>query len=188
MINRGGEKIWPVEIESVLLAHPAIAQAVSFSIPDVRLGEEVGAAVVLRPGASVGKADILDFAAARLADFKLPRHLVIVADIPKGPTGKLQRVGLAQTLGLVSDVVPRRGAQRVPPRNEVERRLVAIGATSSSTTLSAFTITFWTWAATLCWQRWLSHASATSSASTCCCAKCSSRTCGATRNRGRATD
>jgi len=83
-----------------LMDHPAIAQCVTFAIPHEKLGEEVGAAVVLREGASATEQEIRAFAATRLADFKVPRKVVILPEIPKGPTGKLQRIGLAQRLGL----------------------------------------------------------------------------------------
>ncbi len=100
IINRGGEKISPLEVDGVLMDHPAVAQVVTFAIPHPKLGEEVGAAVVLREGAVVTEAEIRAFAATRMADFKVPRRVVILEEIPKGATGKLQRIGLAQKLGL----------------------------------------------------------------------------------------
>ena len=100
IINRGGEKISPREIDEVLLAHPDVAQAVAFAVPHAALGEEVAAAVVLRPGATAAPRDIRAHAAARVAPFKVPRTVLIVDEIPKGPTGKLQRIGLAAKLGL----------------------------------------------------------------------------------------
>ena len=75
-------------------------QAVTFAMPHDRLGEEVAAAIVLRDGATADERDIRDFAAARLAAFKVPRKVLIVDEIPKGPTGKLQRIGLADKLGV----------------------------------------------------------------------------------------
>ena len=100
IINRGGEKITPREIDEVLMDHPAIAQALAFAMPHDKLGEEVAAAVVLREGLSATERELRDFVAGRLADFKVPRRIVVLAEIPKGPTGKLQRIGLAQRLGL----------------------------------------------------------------------------------------
>jgi acyl-CoA synthetase (AMP-forming)/AMP-acid ligase II len=100
IINRGGEKISPREIDEVLLAHPAIAEAMAFSVPHGTLGEDVGAAIVLREGFQAGGMEIREFAAARLADFKVPRKIVFLAELPKGPTGKPQRIGLAERLGL----------------------------------------------------------------------------------------
>jgi acyl-CoA synthetase (AMP-forming)/AMP-acid ligase II len=100
IINRGGEKISPREVDEVLMDHPAIAQVVTFAVPHDKLGEEVGAAIVLREGAEAADSEIRKFAAERLADFKVPRRIVILEEIPKGATGKLQRIGLAQKLGL----------------------------------------------------------------------------------------
>lgn len=100
IINRGGEKISPLEVDGVLMDHPAIVQVVTFAVPHPKLGEEVGAAVVLREGHQATEREIRDFAAARMADFKVPRHVVILTEIPKGATGKLQRIGLAEKLGL----------------------------------------------------------------------------------------
>ena len=101
IINRGGEKISPREVDDALMDHPAIEQVVTFAMPHDKLGEEVAAAVVLREGAEAEAREIRRFAADRLADFKVPRKIVFVAEIPKGATGKLQRIGLAEKLGLV---------------------------------------------------------------------------------------
>lgn len=100
IINRGGEKVSPKEVDEILMDHPSIAQVVTFGIPHEKLGEEVGAAVVLREGQSVTEEDIRRFAKTRLADFKVPKTVLILDEIPKGATGKLQRIGLAQKLGL----------------------------------------------------------------------------------------
>jgi acyl-CoA synthetase (AMP-forming)/AMP-acid ligase II len=100
IINRGGEKISPLEVDGVLMDHPAVQQVVTFAIAHPKLGEEVGAAVVLRDGHSATEQEIRSFAATRMADFKVPRRIVILDDIPKGATGKLQRIGLAEKLGL----------------------------------------------------------------------------------------
>ncbi|CDX59314.1 4-coumarate--CoA ligase-like 10 [Mesorhizobium plurifarium] len=100
IINRGGEKISPLEVDDVLMDHPAVAQVVTFAMPHDKLGEEVASAVVLREGQSASEADIRGFASTRLADFKVPRKVVILDEIPKGATGKLQRIGLAAKLGL----------------------------------------------------------------------------------------
>ncbi len=102
IINRGGEKISPLEVDGVLMDHPAIAQVVAFAMPHPKLGEEVAAAVVLREGHTATEREIRDFAASRMADFKVPRRVVILAEIPKGATGKLQRIGLAEKLGLAA--------------------------------------------------------------------------------------
>jgi acyl-CoA synthetase (AMP-forming)/AMP-acid ligase II len=103
IINRGGEKISPLEVDTILMDHPAVAQVVTFAIPHPKLGEEVGAVVVLRDGFEAGERDIRAFAAERLADFKVPRRVLFVDEIPKGATGKMQRVGLAEKLGLAAE-------------------------------------------------------------------------------------
>ena len=100
IINRGGEKISPREVDEILMEHPAVHQCVCFAMPHQMLGEEVAAAIVLRQGAEATDQDLRRFAAERLADFKVPRKILILSEIPVGPTGKLQRIGLAQKLGL----------------------------------------------------------------------------------------
>jgi acyl-CoA synthetase (AMP-forming)/AMP-acid ligase II len=100
IINRGGEKIAPREVDDVLMDHPAVAQVVTFGMPHEKLGEDVAAAVVLKEGQSVTEPELREFVATRLADFKVPRKILFLAEIPKGATGKLQRIGLAQKLGL----------------------------------------------------------------------------------------
>ena len=101
IINRGGEKISPREIDEVLMDHDAIAQVVTFALPHDKLGEDVAAIVVLREGAEADERAIRDFAASRLASFKVPRKILFMDEIPKGATGKLQRIGLAEKLGIV---------------------------------------------------------------------------------------
>jgi len=97
LINRGGEKISPREIDEVLESHPAVAEAVCFGVPHPTWGEEVAAAVVLSAPAT--EKELLAFCRQRLADFKVPKRLFIVESIPKGPTGKAQRRSLAGQLG-----------------------------------------------------------------------------------------
>jgi acyl-CoA synthetase (AMP-forming)/AMP-acid ligase II len=101
IINRGGEKVSPREVEEALLTHPAVSQAVAFAMPDARLGEEVAAAVILADGAEAGEKSLREAAARLLAGFKVPRKIVVVEAFPLGPTGKVQRIGLAGRLGLV---------------------------------------------------------------------------------------
>ena len=98
MINRGGENIAPREIDDVLAEHPAVAQAVTFAVPHPSLGEDVAAAIVLKEGVGATPSDIRGFAAEKLAEFKVPRQIIFLDEIPKGPTGKLQRIGLADKL------------------------------------------------------------------------------------------
>ncbi|MCW5978751.1 MAG: amino acid adenylation domain-containing protein [Bryobacteraceae bacterium] len=102
VINRGGEKISPREVEEVLLDHPAVAEAAVFPLPHPTLGEGVGTAVVLRRGAVAAEAELRRFVAARLAAFKAPQRVALVDRIPTGPTGKLERLRLGATLGLQS--------------------------------------------------------------------------------------
>ena len=94
LINRGGEKITPLEIDAALLCHPAVAEAATFAVPDAKYGEEVHAAVVLKADATVGM--LLAHCRERLAEFKLPKVVHLVAELPKGPTGKVQRRHLAE--------------------------------------------------------------------------------------------
>lgn len=100
IINRGGEKISPREVDDVLMDHPAVQEVVTFAMPDKKLGEEIAAAVVLREGIDATAQDIRKFARTRLAKFKVPRKILFLDEIPKGATGKLQRIGLADKLGL----------------------------------------------------------------------------------------
>jgi len=100
IINRGGEKISPREVDDILMDHAAVQQVVTFAMPHKSLGEDVAAAVVLREGETADEASIRAFAAEHLASFKVPRKILILDEIPKGATGKLQRIGLAEKLGL----------------------------------------------------------------------------------------
>ena len=98
MIIRGGENIYPREIDEVLYQHPAVAAAAAVGVPDALYGEEVAAVVVLKPGANATQQEIIDYCKARLADYKCPKTVHFVADIPKGPTGKLLKRELAKML------------------------------------------------------------------------------------------
>ena len=98
LINRGGEKIAPREIDEVLLACPQVRQAVAFAVPHPTLGEDIAAAVVLKDGAAVSEAALRELALEKLPAFKVPSRLVFVTDIPTGPTGKIQRLGMAERL------------------------------------------------------------------------------------------
>jgi oxalate---CoA ligase len=100
IINRGGEKVSPREVDEVLLEHPDVAQAVTFAVPDPVLGEAVAAAVVVREGTSPSVHELRSWVAGRVASFKVPAGVVLLDEIPTGPTGKLQRIGLAERLGI----------------------------------------------------------------------------------------
>ena len=122
IINRGGEKIAPREIDEVLMAHPAVAQAVTFAVPHTTLGEDVAVALVLREDMSATEKEMREFALTRLAHFKVPSQVLFVDEIPKGPTGKLQRIGLAEKLS------SKLKAEYVAPRDSAETTLANIWA------------------------------------------------------------
>jgi acyl-CoA synthetase (AMP-forming)/AMP-acid ligase II/acyl carrier protein len=121
IINRGGEKIVPQEIDEVLLEHPAVLEAVTFSVPHPTLGEDVASAVVLRQPSMATQNDIRHFVIGRVADFKVPGQVLVVSELPKTPTGKLQRVGLATKFGLAHLADAPRAL--VAPRTPLERML-----------------------------------------------------------------
>jgi long-chain acyl-CoA synthetase len=91
MIIRGGYNVYPREIEEVLHEHPAVAEAAVIGIPHPELGEEVGAAIALKPGATATPEELRAFAKERVAAYKYPRHVWLVDELPKGPTGKILR-------------------------------------------------------------------------------------------------
>jgi len=100
IINTGGEKVAPLEVDAVLMEHPGVAQAVCFAVPDDSLGEHVGAAIVAKPGSGLTASQLRTFASERLVKFKVPRTVVLLDTIPVGPTGKFQRTIMARQLGL----------------------------------------------------------------------------------------
>lgn len=118
MINRGGLKIAPREIDEVLMGHPDVMQAVAFATPHSSLGEDVAAAVVLRGESDANEAELRTFAFSHLADYKVPSRIVIVESIPKGPTGKLQRIGLSEQLASALRT------EFAVPKNDMEKALV----------------------------------------------------------------
>jgi len=126
MINRGGEKITPREIDEVLLEHPAVVEAVTFAVPHPTLGEDVAAAIVLRPHAKATTKDIRQFAMERLAEFKVPRQVLFLKELPKSATGKVRRIGLAAKLGLTGGVATPQAF--VAPRTPLENVLAGIWA------------------------------------------------------------
>jgi acyl-CoA synthetase (AMP-forming)/AMP-acid ligase II len=91
LVNRGGEKISPIEVDSVLLSHPDVAQAVAFGVPDEKYGEEIHCAVIPRDGVAMGEEEVVAFCRRNLAGFKVPKKVYIAADLPKTATGKIQR-------------------------------------------------------------------------------------------------
>ena len=99
MINRGGEKVIPRRVDEALLQHPSVEQALAFAVPHPTLYEDLAAAVVLRPGAVADEQDLRRHAFALLAPHEVPSRIVLLPDLPRGATGKLQRIGLAEKLG-----------------------------------------------------------------------------------------
>jgi len=128
IINRGGEKIAPREIDEALLRHQAVAQAVAFAAPHASLGETVAAAVVLRPGAAATEAELRRFAAQALSAFKVPERILFPPEIPKGPTGKVQRIGLAEKLQVGILGAKTSSQEYVAPDTELETRMAGLFA------------------------------------------------------------
>jgi len=120
IVNRGGEKISPREVDEALLEHPDVLQAVAFATPHPTLGEDLAAAVVLRDGAQADEFGLRTFLSARLVDFKVPSSIVFVDAIPKGATGKVQRTSLHEKLAHLFN------KSFVAPRNDIERSLALI--------------------------------------------------------------
>jgi acyl-CoA synthetase (AMP-forming)/AMP-acid ligase II len=99
MVNRGGENVYCVEVENALSAHPSVFEVAVVGVPDKMMGEKVGAAVVLKPGASLEAADIIKFAKDHLADFKVPQYLVLRSEtLPRNPGGKILKKQLREGL------------------------------------------------------------------------------------------
>ncbi|MDC0093985.1 acyl--CoA ligase [Alphaproteobacteria bacterium] len=100
IINRGGEKVSPLEIDNVLMEHEAIEQVVTFGVKDKLFGETIGVALVLKDGFQCTESELKEYARQHLADFKIPKYICFLEEIPKGATGKMQRIGLANKLNL----------------------------------------------------------------------------------------
>ena len=100
IINKGGEKISPQEVDEALMKHEAVFQAVCFSVKHEKLGEDIAAAVVLKEGTTIEDRELKDHLSKSITTFKIPRQILILDEIPKGNTGKIQRIGLAKKLGL----------------------------------------------------------------------------------------
>jgi long-chain acyl-CoA synthetase len=98
MIIRGGENIYPREIDELLYQHPSVSIAATVGVPDELYGEEVAAFVVLKDGASATEQELIEHCRAHLADFKCPKMIKFVADVPKGPTGKVLKRELARLI------------------------------------------------------------------------------------------
>lgn len=120
IVNRGGEKISPREIDETLLMHPEIIEAVAFAVPHNTLGEDIAVAVIVKQGSSLTLAEIREFAFQHLSDSKVPSEILIVDDIPKGPTGKSQRLSLSEKLANL------RHSTYVEPRTNIEQLVADI--------------------------------------------------------------
>jgi AMP-binding enzyme C-terminal domain/Phosphopantetheine attachment site len=117
-------------VDDALMAHPAVEQALSFSAPDALLGEEVAAVVVLRPDMEISEKELREFVGLRVAHFKVPKRVIFAPSIPLGPTGKPQRTGLAERLGISFDAPVRSAGtiERVAPSSPVEEILASVWA------------------------------------------------------------
>jgi len=130
IINRGGEKISPQEVDAILMNHPSVDQAVTFAVPNEVLGEEVAAIVVLHPQCEITEKELREFVRERLADFKVPRQVLFAGEIPRGQFGKIQRTRLAKLLGVQPcDQLPSKAeAAYEAPSNREESELAQIWA------------------------------------------------------------
>jgi oxalate---CoA ligase len=124
VINRGGQKIAPAEIDAAIMAHPAVAAAAAFPVPHPTLGDDVAAAVVLEPGATLDQKTLTASLRAKLGEAKVPRQILFVDDIPRGTTGKIQRYKLAAAFGL-----DRPGSTRAAPETPIEKAATRMEAT-----------------------------------------------------------
>ena len=127
IINRGGEKIAPYDVERALLGHPAGTRGGSFAVPHPRLGENVGAAVVLHPGAKATSTELIDFVYDRLAPFQRPRHVHIVDSLPVGATGKISRPQLSAAFADARQATQSRPRLGNPDRRDLAAALEAHG-------------------------------------------------------------
>jgi acyl-CoA synthetase (AMP-forming)/AMP-acid ligase II/acyl carrier protein len=131
IINRGGDKVQPREVDAVLEAHPAVARALAFGVPHPTLTQEVAAAVVLRSGARLSHGELEQFAAERLAPHKRPRRIVTVTTLPTHGTGKVRRGRLAEELGMTfyeTHARPAADERGAAPRTATQAALVGIWA------------------------------------------------------------
>src|SRR5260370_28269862 len=119
LINRGGEKISPYEVERALLLHPSVKEAAAFSVPHPRLGENVPAAAFLKPEKNTPTQDIKTFLSDHLAPFKIPQHLFVVPQLLKGATGKVSRSEL-------SEAMAHRIRHVAPPESPLEFQILDI--------------------------------------------------------------
>ncbi|MGJ4944087.1 amino acid adenylation domain-containing protein [Bradyrhizobium sp. HKCCYLS1011] len=126
IINRGGQKVSPEEVEQALLRHPAVLEVAAFAMPHARLGEAVAAAIVPKPGATVDADQLRQFAGTQLAGYKVPSVIHFAAALPKGASGKLKRSVLAGTFAAPAPAARLVGS--ATPRTKEETQLAAIWA------------------------------------------------------------
>lgn len=122
IVNRGGEKVSPREVDEALLEHPGVAQVAAFGMPHPSLGEDLAAAIVRRADSHVSEAELRQFLSSKLSDFKVPSRIVFVDTIPKGPTGKIQRTSLHEKLAAALE------RPYVAPSNDLEIALTTAWA------------------------------------------------------------
>ncbi|WP_406403163.1 non-ribosomal peptide synthetase [Streptomyces uncialis] len=122
IINRGGSKVSPAEVDDVLTGHPAVKIAVAFGLPHPTLGEDLAVAIVPHTGTTVTEREIREFAAERVADHKVPSRVFLMAEVPKSPAGKVQRLKLAEIVATATAGPTRE------PRGPLERRIAALWA------------------------------------------------------------
>ncbi|MFQ5567395.1 MAG: sulfotransferase, partial [Paracoccaceae bacterium] len=128
IINRGGEKISPREVDDLLLAHPAVADAATFAVAHESLGEEVAAAIVIKPGAALSRQEVIDYLQPRLAYYKVPRAVHFPDRIPKTAGGKLQRYKLSEAFGAAAPEPAGSDHAYVPPESPVAKAVAAMWA------------------------------------------------------------
>lgn len=129
IINRGGEKISPMEIDRALLSHPGVERAVTFPVPHPTLGEEIATAVILRPGCTATEQELQKHAIERLSVSKVPRYIYLVSEIPSDERGKIRRLELAERLGITAGgkVLSRQGeSAKQTAETPVELELIGI--------------------------------------------------------------
>jgi oxalate---CoA ligase len=122
IINRGGEKVAPAEVEATMLTHPGVAEAVVFGVPHRRLGEDVGAAVVLRPGSTLTTSQLRCYVEGRLECFKVPRRILQLDTLPHGASGKLDRGAAAQQYAQLAAAPP------VEAETAIEHEIICLWA------------------------------------------------------------
>lgn len=120
MINRGGEKVSPAEVDRILMSHPGVLEAAAFPVPHPRLGEDVAAAVVPRAGAALNPSELRRYVSAQLVDFKVPRRIYLVDSLPKGSAGKVSRRMLTEQFGGAYS------SDRTAPRSPLEHEILIV--------------------------------------------------------------